>query len=134
VRRVALSQQYTLTVRTPSVQRQLRTEQEVGLELSRDIARLDPAFRAFAAQFARGLGVPAPVRAQLRVLERGVPDGFPVRTTSDAITITGSDTLRTSTRAELRELRQVPVDTSLFVAPAGYRVTEMSRLLQRRVP
>jgi hypothetical protein len=131
-RRAELTQRYTLTLRTATVQRQLQTEQQVVLDISREIARLDPAFRAFATQFARTLGVPGPARQRLRALEQDVPDGFPVRATTSAVTVSGSDTIRTTTVAEASALRRSGVDTLTFLVPAGYRVTEMSRLLQRR--
>ena len=131
-RRAELTQRYTLSIRTATIQRQLRTEQQVVLDISREIARLDPAFRAFAMQFARTLGVPGPARKQLRALERGLPDGFPVRASTSAVTVSGSDTILTTTLAEASALRRGGVDTLTFLVPAGYRVTEMSRLLQRR--
>lgn len=131
-RRVELAQRYTLRVNAPGMKRELRTEQVVTLDISRDIARLDTGFRRFAEQFARSLGLPEPVRRQLRAAERGIPSGFPVRTTTVGVTVAGSDTLRTTTRAELTHLRREAVDTSTFVVPSDYRVTEMTRLLQQR--
>jgi hypothetical protein len=131
-RRAELSQQYALAIRAGTVQRQLRTEQQLVLDISRDVGRLDPGFRAFSEQFARALGVPGPVRAQLRAAERGVPEGFPVATTTTTLTVSGADTLRTTTRAEASALRRQRVDTSTFAVPTGFRVTEMGRLLQRR--
>jgi hypothetical protein len=133
-RRAELTQRYTLSVRTATMQRQLRTEQQLVLDISREIGRLDPAFRAFAEQFARTLSVPGPVRQRLRAAERGLPDGFPVAVTTTAVTVSGSDTLRTVTQAQAGQLRREGVDTLTFQVPAGYRVTEMSRLLQRRAP
>ncbi len=133
-RHAVLTQQYTLQVNAPGVRRAVHTEQVHDLDLSRDIARLDPAFRTFAAQFAGSLGLPPLVRAKLRALERAMPDGIPVIETTTAVTVSGSDTLRTTTRAEMTGLRREPVDTSSFMVPAGYRVTDMNRLLQRRSP
>lgn len=130
-RRVELTQRYTLQIITPTARRSLRTEQIHDIEVSREIARLDPGFRAFAEQFARSLGLPSAVRARLRSLERSMPEGVPVRTTTTALTIADTDTLRTTVRAEMTSLRQERVDTTTFVIPAGYRVTDMSRLLQR---
>lgn len=130
-RRVELLQRYTLQVSTPTLRRSLRTEQVHDLEISREIARLDPGFRAFAEQFARSLGLPSAVRTRLRVLERSIPEGVPVRVTTTALTVSGTDTLRTTTRAEMSALRQERVDTTTFLIPAAYRVTDMSRLLQR---
>jgi hypothetical protein len=96
-RRAALTQRYTLAIRAGTMQRELRTEQQLVLDISRDIARLDPGFRAFGEQFARALGVPGPVRVRLRAAERGLPEGFPVSTTTTTLTVSGSDTLRTVT-------------------------------------
>ncbi len=133
-RHAVLTQQYTLQVNAPGVRRVVHTEQVHDLDISRDIARLDPAFRTFAAQFAGALGLPPLVRARLRALERAMPDGIPVLEMTTAITVSGSDTLRTTTRAEMTRLRREAIDTSSFVIPAGYRVTDMNRLMQRRTP
>ena len=130
-RRISLSQGYTLRLTTPVGQRTIRTDQELLLTVSRDIARLDPGFRSFADQFARSLGLPGPVRRKLRDAERAVPPGFPVLTLTTAVTVSGLDTLRSTTRAEMTALRRDTVDTAGFAIPADYRVTEMSRLLQR---
>ncbi len=130
-RRAELTQRFTLLVNTAGMKRELRNEQVVTLDISRDVARLDPAFPVFAEQFARTLGVPLAMRRELRAAERGVPPGFPVRTVTTAVTIVGRDTVRTSTRAELTRLRWESVDTTTFVAPTDFRVTEMRRLIQR---
>lgn len=130
-RRVELTQRYTLQVNTPTVRRSLRTEQVHDLEISREIARLDPGFRTFAEQFARSLGLPSAVRTRLRAIERSMPEGVPVRAMTTAVTVSGTDTLHTTTRAEMSALRQERVDTMTFLIPAAYRVTDMSRLLQR---
>lgn len=130
-RRVELTQGYTLQISTPTARRSLRTEQTHDIEVSREIARLDPGFRAFAEQFARSLGLPSTVRARLRALERSMPEGVPVRTTTTSVTVADTDTLRTTMRAEMTSLRQERVDTTRFVIPADFRVTDMSRLLQR---
>jgi hypothetical protein len=63
-----------------------------------------------------------------------MPHGVPVRITTTALTVSGSDTLQMVTRSEMTALRRAPVDTTTFFLPAGYRVTEMSRLLQLRKP
>lgn len=131
-RRAELTQRYTLRLTAPGITRELRTEQTVTLDVSRDVGRLDPGFGVFAEQFARSLGLPEPVRRQLRAAERSLPAGFPVRSTTKGMTVSGTDTLRTTTRAELTDLRREAVDTASFVIPPGYRVTEMSRLLGPR--
>ena len=134
-RRVELTQRYTIEISTPTVRRSLRTKQVHDIEISREIGRLDPGFRVFAEQFARALGLPHAVRTRLRALERSMPEGMPVRTTTTAVTVADTDTLRTTMRAEMALLRQERVDTTTFVIPAGFRVTDMSRLLQRgRLP
>ncbi len=130
-RRVELTQGYTLRLNAPVAQRSLRTDQQLQLSVSRDIGRLDAGFRAFAEQFGRSLALPASVRRKLRESERAVPAGFPVRSVTKAVTVSGSDTLRTTTRAEMTALRRERVDTSTFAIPAGFRITEMSRLMQR---
>ncbi|MDZ7629887.1 MAG: hypothetical protein U5K74_00665 [Gemmatimonadaceae bacterium] len=130
-RRAQLTQRYRLRITAPGVKRELHTDQVVTIDVSRDISRLDAGFRVFADQFSRSLGLPEPVRRVLRAAERGVPSGFPVRSTTIGTTVAGTDTLRTSTRAEMTALRREPVDTTGFFAPAGFRVTEMRRLLQR---
>ncbi len=128
-RHAVLTQRYTLRLNAPGIAREIRTEQTVSLDISRDIGRLDPAFPLFAEQFARSLGLPEPLRRQLRAAERSVPVGFPVRSSSEGTTISGADTVHTTTRALLTELRRDAVDTASFMIPPGYRVTEMSRLL-----
>ncbi len=133
-RRVELAQRYTLTVSTPTMRRTIQTQQTHDIDISRDIARLDPGFGIFADHFARSLGLPGAVRARLRAVERSVPDGVPVRATIAAVTVSGSDTLRTATRVEMTALRREAVDTTTFVIPVGYRITEMSRLQQQRKP
>jgi hypothetical protein len=132
--RVELTQRYALAISTPTLRRSVETQQVHDLDISRDIGRLDPGFRTFAEQFARALGVPGAVRARLRTLERALPPGVPVRISTTAVTVSGSDTLHTVTRAEMSVLRRESVDTTTFFIPSGYRVTEMSRLLQQRKP
>lgn len=132
IRRVELTQRYTLRLNAPGIMRELRTEQVVSLEMSRGIGLLDPGFRVFAEQFGRSLGLPDQVRRQLRAAERGIPAGFPVRSTTEGMTVSGSDTLRTTARAVLTDLRRDAVDTASFIMPEGYRVTEMGRLLGPR--
>ncbi len=131
-RRALLTQRYTLRLTAPGVTRELRSEQVITLELSRDVGRLDPGFGAFAEQFARSLGLPEPVRRQLRAAERSLPDGFPLRSTTVGTTVSGMDTVHTVTAAELTDLRRAAADTASFVIPSTYRVTEMSRLLGAR--
>lgn len=130
-RRVELTQRFTLRINAAAMKRDLRNEQVVIIDISRDVARLDPAFLVFAEQFARTVGVPLSMRRELRAAERGVPAGFPVRTMTAALTIVGNDTVRTTTRAEMSLLRRELVDTTTFVAPSEFRVTQLSRLLQR---
>ncbi len=130
--RVELTQRYTLRLNAPGITRELRTEQTITLDVSRGVGRLDPGFGVFADHFARSLGLPETVRRQLRAAERSVPAGFPVRSTTEGLTVSGTDTLHTTTRAELTDLRRTAVDTASFGVPPGYRVTEMSRLLGPR--
>ncbi len=130
-RRVELTQGYTLRLNTPVAQRSLRTDQQLQLNVSRDIGRLDSGFRAFAEQFGRSLALPESVRRELHESERAVPAGFPIRSVTTAVTVSGSDTLRTTTRAEMTALHRETVDTTTFAIPAGFRITEMSRLMQR---
>jgi hypothetical protein len=130
--RVELEQQYTLEVKAATAKRSIHTAQRVQLDVSRPVQRLDPGFRAFAQHFARSLGVPGPVRAQLRAAERRVPDGFPLHITTSAVTVAGTDSLRTESEATVTAFRTEAVDTATFLVPAGYRITEMRRLLQPR--
>ncbi len=129
--RVELEQRYTMQLSSPTVKKTLRTVQTAQLDISRDMQKLDVGFRIFAEQFARALELPAAVRAALRVVERGVPNGFPLRSSTSAQSVVGTDTLRTERRTEVTAFSRAAVDTTTFVIPAGYRVTEMSRLLQR---
>jgi len=130
--RVDATQRYTLQITAGSVVRRLRTDQQLTLVLSRDLERLDPGFRSFVTHFLRALDTPPEVREQLRRSARPLPDGFPVQSVILASTVTGSDTLRTERRAVLSGFKAVAVDTGTFAVPAGFRVTEMSRLLKTR--
>lgn len=131
-RRVDISERYSLTFRAPTMQRTVRTEQVITLDVSRAVDRLDPGFRAFAERFAGAIGVPGAVRDALRAVERRVPAGFPIRSVNVATTISADDTVRTVTRSVVTGLKRAVLDTTGFVVPAGYRVTEMRRLLQPR--
>jgi len=127
-----LDQRYTLQVNANNVQRSIRTEQQVTVDVSAQLDRLDPGFRAFTDRFARSLGQPGAVRRALLAASRTPVRGFPVRTITKALTIAGSDTLRSETRATISAPRREPVDTSTFRIPSDYRVTDMSRLLRPR--
>lgn len=131
-RNVTLTQGYALQLNTPGMQASIRTDQVIQLSLSRGIAGLDPGFRVFAEQFARSFALPAPVKRRLREMERAIPPGFPVRTLTTAVTVSGSDTVRSTTTAEMTALRRETIDTLSFVLPADFRVTEMSRLMPRQ--
>ena len=127
-----IDQRYTLQVAASNVQRSIRNEQVITLDISRDVDRLDPGFRAFAEQFVRSLGQPGEVRRALLAASSSPLRGFPVRSTTLAVTISGTDTLRSETRASISAPRRETVDSSAFRIPAGYRVTDMSRLLRPR--
>ncbi len=131
-RHVEVDGAYTITVTTPAGSRSLQVTQRQSLDVSRDVERLDPGFRAFADQFIRGFGVPAEVRRKLRQTERGVPAGFPVRSVTSGMTVAGTDSVRTERTATVSVPTRTAVDTATFVVPAGFRITEMSRLLQQR--
>ena len=128
-----LDQRYTLQVAATNVQRSIRNEQVITLDISRDIDRLDPGFRAFAEQFVRSLGQPGEVRRALLAASTSPLRGFPVRSTTLAATIFGTDTLRSETRASISAPRRETVDSAAFRIPPGYRVTDMSRLLRPRL-
>lgn len=130
--RVELDQRYTLQVAAGTMRRTLRNEQRITLDVSRELDRLDPGFRAFAEQFARSLGEPAAVRVALRAKEGPALRGIPVRSMALVSTISGTDTLRTETHAVMSSLRREAVDTMSFRAPAEYRVTDVNRLLRPR--
>jgi hypothetical protein len=129
-RRVTLDQRFTTEITVGTAHRAIRTEQRVDIDVSRDLSRLAPGFDAFAEQIVRSTGVPSSVRRQLRALERGVPAGFPSRVETTALTVSGTDSLATVTISALSMLRRAPSDTTQFLVPAGYRVTELSRLLR----
>lgn len=130
--RMELDQRYTLQVTAGTMRRTLRNEQVITVDVSQAIERLDPGFRAFAERFAAALGQPREVRAALRAREGRVLRGVPVRTVTAALTISGSDTLRSETTAVLSALRREAVDTTTFRVPADYRVTDVNRLLRPR--
>lgn len=127
-----LEQRYTIRVNANAVQRSIRTEQQIAVDASVQIDQLDSGFRAFAEQFARSLGQPAAVRRALLAAKRTPFRGFPVRTVTQSVTISGSDTLRSETRAAISAPRRTVVDTTAFRLPADYRITDMSRLLRPR--
>jgi hypothetical protein len=131
-RRVELVQHYTLKIGNATARRSLRTEQVVQLDVSREIARLDPGFRAFAEYFARSLGVPGVVRTALRAAERDLPAGFPMQSVNTSVSVSGADTVRTETHGAVSAFRTEAVDTTSFRVPGGYRITDMNRLLQSR--
>ena len=127
-----LDQRYTLQVAATNMQRNIRNEQVTTLDISRDIDRLDPGFRAFAEQFARSLGQPSAVRRALITATRPPLRGFPVRSTTQAVTMSGTDTLRSETRTAISAPHREVVDSMSFRVPPEYRVTDMSRLLRPR--
>ena len=131
-RRVDLAQRYTMQAAAGTLRRMARTEQVLQLDVSRVVARLDPGFRLFSEQFARSLGAPAPVRQALRALERGIAADFVMQSHLTSITVSANDTLRAESRSAVSEFRSDIVDPTTFVVPPGYRITEMSRLLQPR--
>ena len=130
--RVRVEEAYTMSVSTPGGPRSVRTTNVIDLLVSPAVLRLDPGFRAFADHFISMLGQPPAVRARMAATSRARPAGFPVRSAS-TIRIESDGQQGTSTVAgTMRSLRRIVVDTSRFVVPASYRVTEMSRLLQQR--
>ena len=129
-RRVRLDQRYTMRISAQQMQRALRVEEETTLDLSAAVAALDPGFHAFADQFLRALGKPGAVRAALRSRETRLPRGVPLRSRIVSNTVSGTDTLRTETDGMMSALRRAPVDTTAFMIPAGYRRTDVRRLLQ----
>lgn len=128
----SVDQQFTITGGPATMRRTLRMEQHLELDISASLSRLDRGFEAFATQLLRSVGTPPAAVARLRALQRTLPAGFPARTVTTAITIAGGDTLRTTSTAAISQLRREPVDTTLFVVPGDYRVTELARLLQPR--
>lgn len=131
-RRVTLEQQYTLSLRTPQMQRALRVSETTTLDLSEALAARDPGFRVFLQQFLRALGKPGPVVSALRAQEGTLPKGAALRTMTTTLTSTGADTLRAESIGAMSGLQRVPVDTSTFRVPGDFRVTELRRLLQLR--
>ena len=131
---VTLEQRYTMTIGMNTVRRVIRSRQRVELDVSTSLSRLDRGFDAFARQVVRNVGTPAAVRAWLLPLERGLPRGFPLRSVTTAVAISGSDTVETKSESTISGLRREAVDTTMFRVPPDFRVTELSRLLQPRRP
>lgn len=128
----SVDQRFTLSAATETMRRTVRMEQHIEMDLSTGLSRLDRGFDAVATQLLRNLGVPPAAATALRALQRSLPPGFPVRSVTTAITVSGGDTLATTSTATISGLRQEAVDTTLFVVPRDYRVTELGRLLQPR--
>ena len=129
-----IQQAYTMTIGINAMRRTIRNRQQVELDVSPSLSRLDRGFAAFAEQVVAGIGTPAAVRAMLRPLQRSLPPGFPVRSVTTAVIISGSDTVNTKSESAITGLRREVVDTTLFQAPPDFRVTELRRLLQPRRP
>ncbi len=132
VRRIALDQRYTMTIRVQEMQRAVQISEITTLDLSAALDARGAGFRAFALQFLRALGKPREVRTALERKEGRLPRGVPVRTRTETVTIAGTDTLRTESSGSMSGLQRVTVDTTTFRIPTGYRVTEARRLLQMR--
>jgi len=133
-RHVTLEQRYTLTIGMNAMRRVIRTQQQVEVDVSSSLSRLDRGFDAFIGQVVSNSGTPASVLAVLRPLQRTMPSGFPRRSGTAAVVISGSDTLRTRSESAISRLRREVVDTMTFRIPHDFRVTELSRLLQPRRP
>jgi hypothetical protein len=131
-RRLETRQSYALRITAGSMNRTARTEQRTVAATSQTIARRDDGFAAFGSMLVMPLRQPAAVH---RALELKRPKSAPVFVFSDttiARVISGTDTLRTEVRGVVTALRAAVLDTATFRAPSGYRVTELSRLLQQR--
>ena len=131
-RRVELVQRYELRIGNATARRSIRTEQVVQLDVSRDVARLDPGFGVFTEYFARSLGVPGAVRQALRASEHNLPAGFPLQGVTTTVGVSAADTLHTEAHSAVTAFRTETVDTNTFRVPGDYRITDMSRLLQSR--
>jgi hypothetical protein len=133
-RATELMQRFTVRISTPTIRREMVTQQKVNIVVSDAITRLDPGFKAFAMRFARGFGQPAVVRRALAPYEAHVPTGFPVMIGTLSRVVSGSETLETNTLVRTLGLKRAVIDTTQFAVPSTFRVTEMSRLLQSRRP
>ena len=133
-RRVEFEQHYALMIASSTARRTVRSEQTVQLDVSHEIAGLDPGFVAFNEYFARSLGVPGAVRQALRAVERDLTIAFPLQSVTTTVAVSGPDTLRTQSHSAVSAFRTEAVDTNTFRVPADYRITDMSRLLQSRPP
>lgn len=130
--RVVVTEAYTLTAKTPAGARTVRTTQESDVLVSASLARLDAGFRAFTEHFTRLSGQPPFVRQRLRALQGSMPPGVPVQSVGSVTIESDAQQMRAEVRSTLTDLRRESVDTMAFVVPAGFRVTDMNRLLQRR--
>ncbi len=132
--RVTVQQKYTMTIGMNAMTRTIRNQQQVDLNVSPSLSRLDRGFEAFAEQVIGSSGTPSAVRAMLRPLQRNLPPGFPVRSVTTAVVIAGADTLQTRSESAISRLRREVVDTMIFTVPRDFRVTELNRLTQPRRP
>ncbi len=131
-KRIEQERTYTVEIGTPTLRRKVWTRQRIVTLLSNSVLKLDAGFVAFATQFLRPLGQPAAVYRALNPNARTAPQGFPLFVGTTMAVVTGGDSIETQTAAIVTRLRAQQVDTTSFLIPTGYRVTEMSRLLQQR--
>ncbi len=130
--RVTVDERYTMAVRVQQMQRVVQVTEESTLDLSAALGARDRGFDAFYRLFVRALGKPEAVRVALQAKQPRLPRGVPVRTRVVTTTVTGADSGRVESEGRMSALQRVMVDTASFRVPAGYRITEVRRLLQPR--
>jgi hypothetical protein len=130
--RVESQQAYTMTVTAGSMRRSLRTDLRMAVEQSAAVLRLASGFGAFRDRVLTTLQPAAVARDTLRQHLRVFETAFPLSMHTTGSIVSGADTSMIATRGRLSDFRRIDVDTATFVPPAGFRVTEMRRLLQPR--
>jgi hypothetical protein len=129
-----MEQQYTMSFEVGTIRRTMSIAASSVRTVSTQVAALDPGFRHFLEHFSRLAGPGVLNAAQRRELSRHTSVGVPVLSSTLVRTQLASDTVRVKVVASLRNVRAVPIDTIQFVSPAGFQVTDASRLLQRVRP
>jgi hypothetical protein len=123
--------QYTTRPSLGTTTRTLLFTSTAEQEQSAAISRLDPGFDRFMDQFINNAGPGILSRPQRARVAASATARFPVTSRTQLAIVVGTDTVRIQSNATMSALRAVVVDTTQFVVPAGYQVTDASRLLQR---
>ena len=107
----------------------MRTRSVHDLEVAPDLAKLDPAFEAFAQRFLRGAREGSGMKA-LAAASAKWPKGLALRSRATVTTSTGGDSTTAVIETLVTEYGAVEVDPAALAVPAGVQVTEMSRLMR----